>query len=131
MNIKQRVFIDIINQIPYGSNKMATKDNVSSAYCEELKADSEAVALATTVVEGEINHKVDWNNGTERWFVYSKIIHRAYEEVREATAWLLANGYIRSWKTKVRFGTATYYGLTAKGWAVADRYIALAKAENN
>lgn len=130
MNIKQRVFVDIINQIPYGSNKMAGHDNVSSAYADELEADVKAVELATATTEAKFNRKMDLTDSHDRWMVFCEINSRAYDEVREAYAWLLSNGYVREWKTKARFGTKTYHGLTAKGWAVADRYIALAKAEN-
>lgn len=129
MTIKQRVFLDIIEQVPYGSNKMAKQDNVVGAYIEELKQDAEAMAQAVAAAEKKFNRKYDLNDSFDRWSVVCEINSRAYAEVREARKWLVEAGYIREWTTKARFGNATYHGLTAKGWAVADRYIALAAKE--
>ena len=129
MTIKQRVFLDIIKQVPYGSNKMAKRDNVVDAYIEELKQDAEAMAQAVAAAEKKFNRKLNLDDSFDRWIAVCEINERAYGETREARKWLAEAGYIREWTTKARFGYATYHGLTDKGWAVADRYIALAAKE--
>ena len=54
------------------------------------------------------------------------------QEIGAAQNWLLDNGYLRkyeaSWETKRRHSYAVtackdYIGLTAKGWAVANKYL--------
>lgn len=139
MNLKQRVFLDIIKQVPYGSKKMTARCNVVDEYIEELKKNPEAVALATTLAVDKANKNNPFlesipeltvtAENVDPWFVSCEIISRAYEEVRQAYDWLIIEGYVRKWTKKVRFGNMTYHGLTDKGWAVAKLYIELEKKQ--
>lgn len=131
MNIKQRVFVDIATQVPFGSNKMAHIDNVSGAYADELEAIPEEMewAIAKCKEEASESYPYDeWPDYLKTWSASCKLINKASKEVREAKEWLVKEGYLRVWEKKVRFGTQVYHGLTAKGWKFAARYIEMAKA---
>lgn len=121
LNLKQRVFIDIMNQIPYGSNKMAKKDHVSSDYSDELIADNKSIIYQRAVVatEKRLGRRLQ---DSDAWFVHCDLIEIAYREVEDARAWLLAEGYIREYVRINGTKKQYYYGLTDKGWKVAPKY---------
>ena len=126
LNVKQRVFIDVINHVPYGSNKMTSGNRVVGEYTKELENSTEVRKELVAAFEKANGRKFDEQDSLDSWLFSCKILDKAYAEVREAEDWLVENGYLRRWEKKVRFGVVVYYGLTSKGWKVADAYIKLA-----
>lgn len=132
MNLKQRIFVDIATQVPFGSNKMTCFDNISGAYADELEAIPEEMewAIAKCKKEAREEYPYDtWPDYLKTWSASCKLIKKASKEVREAREWLVKEGYLRRWEKKVGTGSVrVYHGLTAKGWKYAERYINMAKA---
>lgn len=126
LNVKQRVFIDVINHVPYGSNKMTSGNRVVGEYTKELENSTEVRKELVAAFEKANGRKFDEQDSLDSWLLSCKTLDKAYAEVREAEDWLVENGYLRRWEKKVRFGVVVYYGLTSKGWKVADAYIKLA-----
>lgn len=130
MNIKQRVFTNIAMQIPFGSNKMTSKANaICPIYANELKQDKNKVAEAAKLCEKQFGHKFDVDNINDLIIINMTLNNQAYDEVAEVRDELVNEGYLRKWSTKAKFGIMNCYGLTAKGWKYAQRYIEMAKKE--
>lgn len=127
LNLKQRVFIDVIEHVPYGSNKMTSGTRVIAEYEKELEQNEEVRNMFIETFEERRGEKFDENAPFHNWFLGCDLSHKAYKDVHDAERWLVENGYLRRWDKKARFGVIVYYGLTAKGWKVADSYIKLAK----
>lgn len=129
LNLKQRVFIDVINRVPYGSNKMATGDRVVDEYANELKESEEVHKALVEAFEKKNGRKFDEHDSFDGWMLGCDLTNKAYSDVNEARAWLVENGYLRRWDKRVKFGFIVYYGLTFKGWKVADAYMKLANED--
>ena len=128
LNLKQRVFIDVIKHVPYGSRKMVSSDRVALEYIKELEESEEAHQMLIEAFEKRNGRKFDEQNSLDTWMLGCELSNKAYSEVSEAKNWLVENGFLRRWDKRARFGFIIYYGLTDKGWSVADAYIKLAEA---
>lgn len=126
LNLKQRVFIDVINHVPYGSNKMTSGNRVVDEYTKELEESENIHNVLIEAYEKRMGKKFDEQNPLADWILGCELRNKAHADVNEARNWLVENGYMRRWDKKVRFGFVIYYGLTSKGWEVADAYIKLA-----
>ena len=112
LGIKSRVFIDLLNQIPKGSAKMTCKCNVFSEIADERKAENEELKIAV--------------DRMDRFFICCNIDKEADKDIEEARKWLVLNGYVREWQQEGKKGTVHFFGITEKGWLVADKYLRLA-----
>lgn len=133
MTLKARIFIDVLQQVikkdGFGTNKMTCRDNVSSEYSDECKSIEEyrEYGKAKAIAEGH------WTDGDiyrmNELFISKYVSEKARNEVAEAKKWLVDNGYLKEYKQSRHGGSmiVTYTGLTPKGWAVANRYLALIK----
>lgn len=123
LNLKQRIFLDIMNQIPFGSNKMAKYDNVSSAYSDELIKDTSSELYATIAKKVAKEH-AGFDN-LFNWMISVELTNYAYDECEKARNWLIEQGYVRKFVKESGTKRYYYYGLTDKGWRVAPKYKAL------
>lgn len=132
MTIKQRLFADIAMQIPFGTNKMTSKGNsFSVVYASELKQSRSEVAKMAKICEEKFGHKFDVDNLNDLVIINMNLVNKAYDEVAKVRDELVNEGYLRRWSTKAKFGMMNCYGLTAKGWKYAQRYIEMAKQEGS
>lgn len=127
LNLKQRVFIDVIEHVPYGSNKMTSGDRLVSEYTKELEGSETIRNELIEAFEKRMGRKFDEQDPLADWMLGCELSNKVYADINEARNWLVDNGFLRRWDKKVRFGFVVYYGLTSKGWKVADSYIKLSK----
>lgn len=122
LGMKARVFIKYITSVEFGSKKAGNAGKLVDEVMEELFAANpdKYFEMVTDTMES-----------LRTWAARCKVIDEAFDLVGEARTWLVENGYL--WKyTKENCGvhgtmTKTWYGVTAKGWAVAPKYLALLK----
>ena len=133
MTLKARVFIDVLQQVikkdGFGTNKMTCRDNVSSEYADECKLIEEyrEYGKAKAIEKGHWREADEYRLNEVSIAIY--IIEKACNEVDEAKKWLVDNGYLRQYEQSRHNGgmIVTYTGITEKGWAIANKYLALIK----
>lgn len=122
LGMKARVFIKYITSVEFGSKKAGNIGKLEDEVMEELFAANP---------DKYFEMVADTMESLRTWAARCKAIDEAFDLVGEARTWLVENGYL--WKyTKENCGvygtmTKTWYGVTAKGWAVAPKYLALLK----
>lgn len=127
LNLKQKVFIDVIKHVPYGSNKMTSGDRLVSEYTKELEESEGIRNMLIKAFEERMCKKFDEQDPLADWLLGCELSNKVYSDINEARNWLVDNGFLRRWDKRVRFGFVVYYGLTEKGWSVADAYIKLSE----
>lgn len=108
----------------YGSNKMVRQDSPDYISGETVRA-QRMIDRAMWANES-CNIDVDKAEAARAAGEEGK---RIYREIGEAYKWLLDNGFLREYMATYttsrgrRHGLITNVGLTAKGWAVARKYL--------
>lgn len=134
---------ELIAKHCFGTNKMIGRPSFWKEYQDQLAGDQGLFdQTLTKVVDERIAEEKSWglgfpfmgqtepqrrewlrNDVVSKWAAKCTIWDKASDELEASLKFLIDNGYMREWTKKVRFGTAHYYGLTAKGWAIADKYL--------
>lgn len=110
----------------FGSNKMVAEDSPAYISAEIMRAQRMIDRAQWTLQRFEVAH-----DEAEMARAADAEGKRIFREIGEAYKWLCDNGYLREytavyvrkrgWVT--RYGHSVNVGLTAKGWAVAHKYI--------
>lgn len=122
LGMKSRVFIKYIQSVEFGSKKAGNLGKLEDEVKEELFEVNK---------DKYFEMVADTSESLRAWAARCKAIDEAFDLVGEAREWLVENGYL--WKYTKNVGgvsgkmTRTWYGVTAKGWAVAPKYLALLK----
>ena len=114
----------IVERYGFGSNKMVHEwdnkrrdamDTKAQDLVTRAKWAQESFSIAADELEAALAGKQE---GLRIW-----------DEMGTAEKWLFDNGYLREYTATYtrrygrRFGTSHNVGITAKGWAVADKYL--------
>ena len=108
----------------FGSNKMVAQNSPAYISAENMRAQRMIDRAQWTLQKGEVAH--DEAEVARAADAYGK---RIFREMGEAYKWLLDNGYLREYMALYeksrgrRYGHSLNVGLTAKGWAVAHKYL--------
>lgn len=141
--VRKVLFTYLVKNIPYNSNKMITYGDAyyqirtlignqeeAAAYKEvftkfpmEVKGDDGFPhdQIATSLEEYLVSNHYSLFKTREdivNWYADRFVL----DEIDEAVKWLENEGYIKTQKRTVRFGTKLYMGITEKGWSIAHLY---------
>lgn len=134
MNLKQRVFLDVYEQVKNHRPALAKFDHVSRKYAEELAADTSSQDYFDAIEYAKTKHGRELDLTTpgslDPWFVSCRLTDLAYSRVNEARSWLVSEGYL--FEVKIKHGPTKVeriYGVTPKGLSVSKQYVELQKKE--
>lgn len=108
----------------FGSNKMVAQNSPAYISAENMRAQRMIDRAQWTLQKCEVAH-----DEAEVARAADAEGKRIFREMGEAYKWLLDNGYLREYMALYeksrgrRYGHCLNVGLTAKGWAVAHKYI--------
>ena len=127
LTLRGKVFAAYANAIVrvhgFGSNKMVAQDTPEFIRQEMSKAQRLVNRAMWAKEKFEIDH-----DEFEAALAAGEEGKRIFREFGEAEDWLIENGWLRKylWSTRrtyYRGHSGTSIGLTAKGWAVARKYL--------